>query len=312
MDGRTVVVTGGSSGVGYFTAERLAGLGARVVIAARNPDRTDRACRSIAAEVSGADVRSQPLDLSSLDSVRAAASRLTTLGRIDALVANGAVVALPEHAKPRGQRGHRPQVTRDGIELHWGTNHLGHFALMASLMPVLLDSEARIVHVGSLSHTYPREPAGSLPRPDDPQSDLVKYARSKLAVMSLGFELARRLTANGCSASSVVAHPGTAVDVLSPSRDAATNQPEVRPALRPILRVLLHGKHSGAESVVAAVTSPSVCNGDYWGPGGWRQLRGAPTRHHPHANALDPMEAGRLVALSEQLTGMRLGVGAAR
>ena len=111
MDGRTVVVTGGSSGVGYFTAERLAGLGARVVIAARDLDRTDRACRSIEAQVPGADVRAELLDLSSLASVREAASRLADVGRIDALVANGALVALPDHAKPREQRGHRQQVT---------------------------------------------------------------------------------------------------------------------------------------------------------------------------------------------------------
>lgn len=308
MDGRTVVVTGGSSGVGYFTAERLAGLGARVVIAARDVDRTDRACRSIGAQVPGADVRAELLDLSSLGSVRAAASRLAALGRIDALVANGAVVALPDHVKPRDQRGHRRQVTRDGIELHWGTNYLGHFALIASLLPVLLESRARIVQVGSLGHAYAREPAGSLPLPDDPQSDIAKYARSKLAVMSLGFELARRFTANGCSASSIVAHPGTAVDSLSPTRDVATNQPEVRPALRPLLRVVLHGKHAGAEPIVTAVASPSARNGDYWGPGGWRQLRGVPARHRPHANSLDPVEAERLVSLSEELTGLRLGL----
>ena len=90
----------------------------------------------------------------------------------------------------------------------------------------------------------------------------------------------------------------------------ATNQPEVRPALRPLLRVVLHGKHAGAESIVTAVAAPSARNGDYWGPGGWRQLRGVPARHRPHPNSLDPVEAERLVSLSEELTGLRLGLQA--
>lgn len=308
MDGRTVVVTGGNCGLGYFAAEQLAGLGATVVIAARDADRAARALRSVRAHVPDADVSHQPLDLASLTSVRAAADALGSLGRLDALLANAAAIGLPDHAKPRELRGPRPLRTTDGHELHWGTNHLGHFALIGLLMPTLLDSRARVVVVGSIIHGVPRQPADSLPRPEDQQSDLMKYARSKLAVMSLGFELARRFAADGSHASSVVAHPGTAIDSLSPARAVAANQPDVSRALRPVLRAFAHGKHAGATSLVTAVASPAARNGDYWGPQGWRQLRGQPAIHRPNPKALDPGAAARLVTLSEELTGVRLEI----
>ena len=319
LAGRVVVVTGGSTGLGYFTCEQLARQGASVVIAARDADRAAGAVRSIEQHVPGALVRHVPLDLARLDSVRVAAEQLARLPRLDAVVANAAVVALPDWSKPRAERGHRPFVTADGHELHWGTNHLGHFALIARLLPALLSSCGRVVHVGSVIHSRVRQPADSLPRPDDEQSDLTKYARSKLAVMAFGFELARRLDAAGPgvvgvdgvaagAASSVVAHPGTAVDTLSPPRSIAVNQPSVNPVTRVLVRSFAHGKHRGAAPLVTAVASPEVRNGDYWGPSGWQQLRGRPTRLTPHPAALDAEVASRLIALSEELTGVRLAV----
>ncbi|WP_404391361.1 SDR family NAD(P)-dependent oxidoreductase [Humibacillus xanthopallidus] len=313
LAGRVVVVTGGSTGLGYFTCEQLARLGASVVIAARDADRAAGAVRSIERHVPGAQVRHVALDLARLDSVRVAAEQIARLPRLDAVVANAAAVALPDWSKPRSERGHRPLVTADGLELHWGTNHIGHFALVARLLPELLASSGRVVHVGSVIHSRVRQPADSLPRPDDEQSDLTKYARSKLAVMAFGFELARRLDSAGPpaaagSASSVVAHPGTAVDTLSPSRSIAVNQPSVSPVTRVLVRAFAHGKHRGAEPLVTAVASPEVRNGDYWGPSGWQQLRGQPTRLTAHPAALDPQVAGRLIALSEELTGVRLAI----
>jgi NAD(P)-dependent dehydrogenase (short-subunit alcohol dehydrogenase family) len=313
MDGRTVIVTGGSSGVGYFAAEQLAQLGADVVIAARDRGRAAAAARSIQAEVPGASVRHERLDLSSLSSVRHGARRLLETGPVHAVVANAAAVGLPDHVKPRTERGPRPRTTDDGHELHWGTNHLGHFALISLLMPALLESHGRVVHVGSLIHRRPGQPAHSRPDPAEPQSDLHKYARSKLAVMSFGFELSRRLadsvpqTRSG--ATSVVVHPGTALDVLSPHREGvAVNQPQGSTALRRVVAAITHGKHEAARVLVHAVASPGVGNGDYWGPGGWMQLRGEPARCTPHAKALDPQAAARLVSLSEELSGVRLAL----
>lgn len=306
LDGRVVVVTGGSTGLGYFTSEHLARLGAKVVIAARDADRAESARRSIELHVPGAQVQHVPLDLARLDSVHGAGEQLAALPRIDTLVANAAVVALPDWSKPKSERGHRPLTTADGLELHWGTNHLGHFALIAHLLPALLASGGRVVHVGSVIHSRVREPADAVPRPDEAQSDLAKYARSKLAVMTFGFELARRLEAHRSETSSVVAHPGTAVDTLSPARAIAVNQPAVSPVTRTLVRSFAHGKHRGAMPLVTAAASPEARNGDYWGPAGWQQLRGRPARLSPHAVALDPEVAGRLIARSEELAGIRL------
>jgi NAD(P)-dependent dehydrogenase (short-subunit alcohol dehydrogenase family) len=309
LDGRTVLVTGATAGIGYFAAEGLARLGASVVIAARSPERAAAAVASIGAQVPGAVVRHIPLDLSSLASAHDAAAHLARLPHLDAVVANAAVVGLPDYLRPRPDRGPRPRTTRDGIELFWGTNHLGHFALIAGLMPLLLASGARVVHVGSISYTVPRQPADSVPSPDEPQSDLHKYARSKLAAMAFGFELARRFTAAGAEARSVVVHPGTAMDVLSPARDGvAVNQPASSPALRPFLPLIGQGKEAAAEPLVAAVASPDVGNGEYWGPGGAFGLRGRPARLTPRPTVLDRGAGSRLVAASEELSGVRLGI----
>ncbi|WP_175557353.1 SDR family NAD(P)-dependent oxidoreductase [Raineyella antarctica] len=306
LDGRTVVVTGGASGIGYFAAEHLAALGASVVIAARNPERAAAAIRSIGDLVPGADVRYQPLDLADLSSVRDAGRQLRE-GRVDALLANAGVIGYP--AWPPTGLPALPATTADGFELHWGTNYLGHFALVATMLPALLESQGRVVLVGSLSHRNVREPADSLPEPAT-ASDLQLYARSKLAVMSLGFTLARRLSAAGSGATSLVAHPGVAMDVLDPVRPGISrNQPTVRvPGLRAAASVVAQGKDGGARSLVTALASPRAANGDYWGPGGLFQLAGRPGVLRPAANALDPEAGERLVRVSEELTGVRLPI----
>lgn len=313
MEGRCVVVTGGSSGVGYFAAEQLAGLGAEVVIAARDPDRGAAAARSIRAEVPRARIRHEVVDLASLFSISEGAARIADGGPVHALLANAAVVGLPDHLKPAAERGPRPRTTLDGHELHWGTNHLGHFALVAALLPSLLETGGRVVHVGSLIHRRPTQPAHSSPDPREPQSDLQKYARSKLAVTCFGLELARRLDAAGepdrTTPSSVVVHPGTALDVLSPPRQGVNvNQPSGNSLMRSIAAATMHGKHDAARILVHALASPEVVNGEYWGPGGLLHLRGEPGRQRPHVKALDPESARRLVALSEELSGLSLGI----
>lgn len=306
LDGRTVVVTGGASGIGYFVAERLAGLGARVILAVRNPDRAAAAIRSIGAIVPGADLGVQQLDLADLASVRTAVERLTHAGRIDAVVANAGVIGYP--AGTAAKLPALPSATKDGHELHWGTNHLGHFALVAGLLPALLESGGRVVHVGSLSHRTVRTAADVVPAPGEEGSALQLYARSKLAAMAFGFTLARRLAAAGASASSVVVHPGVAVDLLDPVRTGIVrNQPQTRtPGLRTAAALLVQGKDGGARSAVAAVASPAVGNGDYWGPSRPGQLAGSPGPLRMPSSLVDAAAGERLVAVSAELSGSAL------
>ncbi|MBL0704203.1 SDR family NAD(P)-dependent oxidoreductase [Sinomonas sp. JC656] len=272
-----------------------------------SPQRGAAADASIRAQVPGAVVRTVALDLASLASAHDAAALLASLPRLDAVVANAGAVGLPDHVKPRADRGPRPRTTDDGFELFWGTNALGTYALVAGALTRLVECGGRLVTVGSISHAVARAPADAVPDPAEPLSDLAKYAQSKLAVMSLGFELARRL--KGTAASSVVVHPGTAMDALAPARDGvAVNQPEAFPGLRPLLRLIGQGKDRAAAVLVAGAAGPAVANGDYWGPSGPFQLSGRPTRHTPRPSALDPAAAAGLVAALERLSGVPLPV----
>lgn len=303
LHGRTAVVTGGAAGIGYFTAEAVAALGAHVVIAGRSADRAQAARRAIRTRVPGAKVSFQLLDLADLSSVAAAARTLATLPTLDVLVANAGAIGYPDHVKPAGQRGQRPQTTTDGHELFWGTNFLGHYALIALLLPFLLASAGRCVFVGSLGDRLAPLPADAVPAPDLAASDLAKYAQSKLATATFMSELTRRTAGRDIVVSG--AHPGTATDFLSPPRDGvAVNQPDTAGLLRAPARLFTHGKHEGALPLLTAAACPQANSGAYWGP---RLItRGRPIRTRLSPNTGDRRTAGRLIDTAAALTKVPL------
>ena len=187
--GKIFVVTGANAGLGYFTSEQLAQAGAHIVLACRNPARTDAALAALRGRVPGASVSSLLLDLADLESVRTAAAALLVLPRIDGLILNAGIVHPPRDR----------QVSLDGNELVFATNYLGHFALTALVLPALLRTPgSRIVALGSM---ISRLMDSSL---DDLQLEmsyngLKAYAQSKIAAQVFGFELDRRLRASGAS-----------------------------------------------------------------------------------------------------------------
>ncbi|WP_022884826.1 nitroreductase family deazaflavin-dependent oxidoreductase [Glaciibacter superstes] len=300
LTGRRIVVTGGSSGLGYFVTEKLAAAGASVVIAARDPGRAATAARSVRDRVPGAHVTIVQLDLADLESVARAAAELEGT-RIDALVANAGLL-------PQRRRG----TTADGFELVFGTNHLGHFALIGRLLPTLLATEgSRIVHLGSVSHRRARLDF------DDLMSRRYRpyrtYRRSKLAVMLFAFELDRRLHAafahrpgahrpatqrRGTQTRSLVADPGYATDALSPARDGIV--PPANRLFRFAVQFIGQGKDVGVSPIVHAVCQGT--GGQYWATSG--RLRGRAVLAHPDAGALDERAARRLWDESERLTGV--------
>lgn len=308
LTGLTAVVTGGATGIGYFTAEGLAALGARVVIAGRNADRFRAAQHAIQARIRGAEVSYQPLDLADLSTVRAAAERLAGLPTLDLLVANAGAIGYPNHVKPGADKGIRGRTTADGQELFWGTNFLGHYALVALLFPLINASNGRCVLVGSIGDRGAPLAADAVPRPDLRASDLAKYGQSKLATTTLMHELARRLARHGGGAAAVGAHPGTAVDFLSPPRaGVATNQPDGARLLRAPVRLFAHGKHDGALPVLTAAACPEARNGDYWGPR--RITKGPPVLARSSRATQDPVDAARLMDAAAALTGLTLPLG---
>ena len=291
-EGKNVLVTGGNAGIGYFVAEQLAGTGATVVLGSRDAAKADAATASIRSRVPGARVRHLRLDLADLASVRSSVAALE-LDRLDAVVCNaGVLLDQPER-----------RDTADGHELMFATNHLGHFALIGRLTPLLFATPgSRVVTTGSFTAKSARLDLDDLQvsrdyRPKD------AYARSKLAQMLCGFELDRRLRAAGSTTVSVVNHPGGALDSLTPSRPPV----HVRTAgqrLRGLpAGVLLQGKEAGAWPAVRAVLDPSVRGGQLWGP---RLLgfRGAPGLEPVRGRLADTALAARVWDASVDLTGV--------
>ncbi|WP_329581222.1 SDR family NAD(P)-dependent oxidoreductase [Kitasatospora sp. NBC_01250] len=280
--GKSFLVTGGNAGIGYFVAEQLAGTGALVVLGSRDQQRARAAMASIRARVPGAQLRHLPLDLADLASVRTAADGLG-LDRLDAVVHN-AGIALDE--PPR-------RTTKDGHELMFGVNHLGHVALTRELAPLLAAAPAaRIVTVGSFAARSERLDPDDLQSARDYRPGRA-YGRSKLAQMSFAFELDRRLRVRGSTVLSVVAHPGGALDSLTPSR-AGVHVPTLGTRLRGLpAGLLLQGKDRGAWPIVRAVLDPHVQGGQLWGPRAFG-LRGTPQLEAARAHMTDPTAAGHL------------------
>jgi NAD(P)-dependent dehydrogenase (short-subunit alcohol dehydrogenase family) len=288
QQGRLAVVTGANTGLGFETARVLAARGASVVLAVRDTEKGKRAAARIAGTAPGADVMVQPLDLTSLDSIRAAAGELRARHpRIDLLVNNAGVMFPPR------------QTTRDGFELQFGTNHLGPFALTGLLLEQMLPVPgSRVVTVSSLAHRI-----RARINFDDLQSErsyrrVAAYSQSKLANLMFTYELQRRLPGAGTTIA-VAAHPGL----------AATELARYTPAIAAVLARLISQKAAmGALPVLRAATDPGVLGGQYYGPGGFSGARGYPKLAGSSGQSHDTAIQRRLWTVSEELTGVTFPV----
>ncbi|MFF8774573.1 oxidoreductase [Kitasatospora sp. NPDC015120] len=295
--GRVFVVTGANSGLGLATARALAGRGARVVLAVRDERRGREAAARIAAELAdpGADERLEVrlLDLADLDAVRAFAGRLRAdHPRLDVLVNNAGVFAPPRTLSPQGH------------ERQFAVNHLGHFALTGLLLDALAAGrDPRVVTVSSLNHRKGRIRFDDLDGARG-YAPMAFYDQSKLANALFGRELHRRLAAAGSPVRSLLAHPGyTATGLQTGGPTGLT-----RLLFGRLLRPLAQRPADGALPQLYAATEPAARGGEFIGPDGRGELRGAPTRVRLAPTAQDAAAARRLWALSEELTGVRFGL----
>jgi NAD(P)-dependent dehydrogenase (short-subunit alcohol dehydrogenase family) len=297
LAGRTVLVTGANGGIGFWTSTQLAAAGARVLLACRSAERGDAAARAIEVRVPGAEVDVVPLDLASLRSVDACVAGLHE--DLDAIVANAGIT-------PAGGRARHRRTTVDGFEEMMGTNALGHFALVAGLAP-RLRAGGRVVMLGSLAHRFSPLDLGDLAG-ERRMPALVRYGRSKTACMMIADELDRRWRAAGFDRVALSAHPGYAVDALTPPQDPADRPHGAAAARRRVAgagRVLVQGKDAGAWPIVHAAAADGVTGGDFWGPDGPLELKGAPALAFVAEHARSRAVAEQLWAAAEDATGIR-------
>ena len=289
QSGRTAVITGGNSGIGFEAARVLAERGARLFLGCRDQGKAHDAVVRIRATAPGAEVRVVPLDLASLRSVRAAAAQIRSgCEGIDLLI-NNAGVMMPPYG-----------VTADGFELQLGINHLGHFALTGLLLDRLAGLPgARVVTVSSNSHQAGRINFDDLQSRRD-YKRIAGYGQSKLANLMFTYELQRRLAAAGSPAIAAAAHPGLTRTGLARYLSRVMTAYYVM-----VERPLAQSAAMGALGTLRAATDPAVRGGDYYGPVRWRGERGYPQRISSSERSHDEGDQRRLWQESERLTGVR-------
>jgi NAD(P)-dependent dehydrogenase (short-subunit alcohol dehydrogenase family) len=303
LSGRFAVVTGANSGLGLGLAKRLAAAGADVVMAIRCRTKGETAIAEIRREAPSAKLMIRHLDLSSLKSVAALGEELAAQGRpIDVLINNAGVMTPPQR-----------QETRDGFELQFGTNHLGHFALTAHLLPLLRAAQsARVVTISSLAATQRNldfdDIAGANARRG--YKPMRCYGIAKLAQLMFAFELDRRSALGGWGLMSNAAHQGLSKTNLlsgaSYGRDRPTLSARLTQLTWRLLPFMWLEVDEGIKPALYAAVSPDARGAKYYGPRGFYEtVGGGVTLAGVPGLARSETDLKRLWQLSEQLTGVR-------
>ena len=282
--GKVVIVTGANSGIGFEAARELARKGATVVLACRSAERGEGAVKRIEDELPEASVAFQPLDLSDLDQVRSFAQAfLAAHDRLDLLI-NNAGVMMPPLSR-----------TKQGFELQFGVNHLGHFALTGLLLERLVATpNARVVNVSSQAHRQGKMVFDDLNWRTRSYSKSGAYGQSKLANLLFTFELQRRLDALDADVLVTAAHPGW----------TGTNLQQHVKLFEALNGLFAMPQPQGALPTLRAATDPDAKGGDYFGPHGFMEMRGYPERVGTTRAAKDVGDAARLWDASVELTGV--------
>lgn len=292
LGGRTVLITGANSGIGFEAARQLAGYGPRLVLACRNLEKGKRAIDAIVEETPGANVELLELDLASLASVRDAADEVARrTDTLEVLINNAGVMALP------------PRKTADGFEMQFGTNHLGHFALTGLLFQLLTNAQsARVVTVSSQMHKYGKMNFEDLQHERDYERWRV-YGQSKLANLLFAYELQRRARRAELDLLSVACHPGYAATQLQSVGAEMSGSKLMEAAMHAGNAMFAQSAEKGAWPTIYAATSSDLSGGEYVGPSVFN-LWGAPRKARSNRRSHREEDAQRLWAVSEELTGV--------
>ena len=283
--GKVVVVTGSSSGIGYEAARVLVNKNAEVVIAVRNQQKGDAALNKIKSQNSNADVKVMLLDLANLKSIKTFADNYKKkYTKLDLLI-NNAGVMMPPYGK-----------TKDGFELQFGTNHLGHFALTAHLFDLIRNTpNARIVNVSSSAHNWGNIDFNDLTWENRKYKTGRSYGDSKIANLYFTYELQKRLGVKNSNPIVTAAHPGW----------TATELQRHSGVFRFLNNFLAMPIEQGTLPTLRAATDKNAKSGDYFGPDGFREMRGYPVKVESNELSQDKEIAKKLWSISEKLTGIK-------
>jgi NAD(P)-dependent dehydrogenase (short-subunit alcohol dehydrogenase family) len=289
QSGRLAIVTGANTGLGYFTALALAEKGAQVVLAVRNLDKGNDAVAQIKAKSPNAVVTVQQLDLTSLEAIRASAEELRSAHqRVDLLINNAGVMYTDKG------------TTKDGFELQFGTNHLGHFAFTGLLLDRLLPVEgSRVVTVSSVGHRILAKIHFDDLQWERSYNRVRAYGQSKLANLMFTYELQRRLAGKGAPTVALAAHPGGSNTELTRYIPGL-----VKPVTDVVWPLMSQSPEMGALPTLRAATDPSASGGQYYGPDGLTQTQGHPKVVKSSKQSHDADTQRRLWEVSEELTGV--------
>ncbi|CAN5570400.1 SDR family NAD(P)-dependent oxidoreductase [soil metagenome] len=282
--GKVVIVTGSSSGIGFEAARVLANKEASVIIAVRNLEKGNKALEKILEQNKEADLKVLELDLANLESVKKFAENFKkNYSQLDLLI-NNAGVMIPPYSK-----------TADGFELQFGTNHLGHFALTAQLLDLLITTKgARIVNVSSGAHKYGNIDFDDLNWENRSYSAWKAYGDSKIANLYFTFELDRKLKENDFDTIVTAAHPGW----------TATELQRNMGVFEFLNRLFSQDITMGALPTLRAATEEGLVGAEYFGPNGFMEMRGNPVKVNSNDLSKDETIAKKLWEVSEKLTGV--------
>ncbi len=286
QSGRTFLVTGANTGLGFEAAKVLAARGGRVLLGCRSEDKATEAMAKISADVPGADLRFIPLDQGDLASVEAAAVLVQEEERLDVLVNNAGIMMPPL------------EYTTDGFESQFGVNHLGTFALTSHLLAKLAETEgSRVVVTSSIAHKSGHIDFEDLAAEQryDTQN---RYQQSKLANLLFMYELDRRLRAADSPTMAVGCHPGIA------STELGRHMPKIFTIALPLVKLVFNSPAQGAWPTLMAATSAEIEGGDYTGPSRLGETSGEAEKAKSTDRARDPELAARLWDVSIEMTGV--------
>jgi len=286
---RVALITGANSGLGFQVSLALARKGADIILACRNLEKAEKAVEFIRKESPDTKLSVLKLDLSDLDSVSECAEKIKEKYTVINLLINNAGIMVPPFSR-----------TKQGFELQFGTNHLGHFALVGKLLPLINHvSGSRIVSVSSIAASLNYINFNDLNYEHKHYRKWQAYGQSKLANQMFMRELAKRLEENDSETISVAAHPGVS------STDLFNNSGIVGK----LSSLISQSPEKGALSILRASCDPQIQNGSYWGPSGLFKFKGNPEQTKLESKALDSKLTKRLWEISEKLTGVSYHFG---